>query len=78
LNVFHFLEDETVIVKRTERNDSVLIQGSEIRSLLTEAVGQVVKARGGFGGITPTLAEGRAIFIFHRAVMSESISAVTV
>ena len=65
-----------VIVKRAQRYDSVLIQALEIRPLFIETVGQVVKTRGRFGGVTPPLAKGGAIFIFHHAVMTESISAV--
>jgi hypothetical protein len=78
LNLFNFLEDKPVIVKRAQRYDIVLIQALEIWPLLSEAVGQVVKAGGRFGGITPLLAKGRAIFIFNHAVMTESISAATI
>jgi hypothetical protein len=78
LNVFNFLEDEPVIVKRAERYHSVLIQCLESRSLLTEAVGQVVKAGWRFGRVAPPVVNDGAIFIFNYAVMTESISAVTV
>src|SRR5258705_3443810 len=43
LNGFNLLEDETVIVKRAERYDIVCIQCLERSSLVSEAVGQVVK-----------------------------------
>jgi hypothetical protein len=76
LNVFNFLEDKTVIVKRAERYDSVLIQALESRSLLIEAVGQVVKAGGCFRCIAPPVVNGGAIFVFDRAVMAEPISTV--
>src|SRR4029450_13485525 len=75
LNVFNFLEDETVIVKRAERYHSILIQGLERRTLLGETVGRVVKAGGRFGRIAPGVADSGAIFIFDHAVMTESISA---
>src|SRR5262249_9743425 len=72
LNAFSFLEDEPVIVERAERNDRVFVQGLEIWSLVSEAVGQIVKSGGRFGGVAPSLSKGRTIFIFHHAVMTES------
>jgi len=76
LNSFNLLEDEAVIVKGAERYDIVLVQCLESSPLLTEAVGQVVKTGGRLRRVAFCLSNDRAIFVFHHAVMTESIAAV--
>ena len=61
LNFFNFLEDKPVIIERAQRYDSVLIDFLKVWPLFSEAVGQVVKARGCFRCVTASIAEGGAI-----------------
>ena len=74
LNFLNLLEDEPVIVKGAQRYDIVLIEFLERKSLVAEAVGEVVKAGRRFGGVASI--EGGAIFVHDDATMAESISTV--
>src|SRR5580765_6409670 len=76
LNRLNLLENETVIVKRPERYDIVRIQCFERSPLLSEAVGQVVKTSRRLRRVAFRVTNDGAIFVFHHAVMTESISAV--
>jgi hypothetical protein len=76
LNGFNLLEDETIVIKRAERYDIVRIQCFERRSLLSEAVSQIVKPGGRLSCVAFKIASDCRIFVPHHAIMTKSIPTV--
>ena len=72
---FDFLEDEPIVVERSQRDDRVLVQGVERRSLRVEPVRQIVESRQGFGGpayISGTSEQSGGTFVADRAIVRKT------